>query len=91
MGEIPAIAVGVCCFGFGLLTRGGRVAVTKAERAFAESKQAQAEAKYVILALYMKHGLRPGLDEITETGVILRGVNKPPDNLPDENTKDQNE
>lgn len=49
------------------------LAVTNAEKAFAESKAAQAEAKYAILSLYFKYGLVPGKDEIADDGSLIYG------------------
>ena len=46
--------------------------VTNAEKARAQAEAAQAEAKYVVLSIYLKNNLRPGKDEISEDGRLFR-------------------
>jgi hypothetical protein len=48
------------------------LASSAVDKAIAESKAAQMEAKYVVLSLFMKYNLVPGKDDIRDDGKILR-------------------
>jgi hypothetical protein len=48
------------------------LASSMADKAIAESKAAQMEAKYVVLSLFMKYNLIPGKDDIRDDGKISR-------------------
>jgi len=52
------------------------ISVTTAEKAYAQSRAAESEAKYVILSLFCKYGLRPGIDNIMDDGKIIKGEEK---------------
>jgi hypothetical protein len=68
------------------ITAKAAIAHASAEKAIAESKAVQSEAKYVILSLYFKYGLTPGKDEINDDGSLIYG-----EEPPDESPKDTNE
>jgi len=53
------------------------LASSMADKAIADNKAAQMEAKYVVLSLFMKYNLVPGKDDIRDDGKILRAY-KPP-------------
>ena len=56
------------------------LASSMADKAIAESKAAQMEAKYIVLSLFMKYNLSPGKDDIRDDGKILRtAIEKQPE------------
>jgi hypothetical protein len=50
------------------------LASSAADKAIAENKAAQMEAKYIVLSLFMKYHLVPGKDDIRDDGKILRAA-----------------
>ena len=50
-----------------------RLALANAEKALAENNLAELGYKYTVLALYMKHGMKP-TDSFDEKGVIHRNA-----------------
>lgn len=48
------------------------LASTEAEKTIAEARTAEMEARYGILTVYMKYGLKMGEDTIAEDGTIMK-------------------